>query len=54
MGVVMPSLGAQYASGPGALAGPLYEGGGSQLMVARTTSNQLNAIFGRAETELIP
>jgi hypothetical protein len=54
VGVVAPWAGTSYASGPSANAGVMYEGGGTQIVLARTSQNQLFTSFTVEDAQLIP
>jgi hypothetical protein len=54
VGVMAPWAGTSYASGPSVNVGVMYEGGGTQVVIARTTSNQLHTTFTIPDDQLIP
>jgi hypothetical protein len=54
VGVMAPWAGTSYASGPSVNVGVMYEGGGTQVVLARTSSNQLHTTFTIPDDQLIP
>lgn len=54
VGTNHPFSATAYASAPSALAGPMYEGGGTQLLLARTSNGQLFTSFTIEDPLLIP
>jgi hypothetical protein len=54
VGTIFPLSTTSYASSPSANAGVMYEGGGTQIVLTRTSANQLFTAFTLEDAQLIP